>query len=76
MTAWFGVVAPSGTPRDVVAKLNAEVNRVLALPETKERFLKAGVERAGGSAEDFARFIRGEVDKWGKVVEEAGIKAD
>ena len=76
MTAWFGVVAPAGTPRDVVAKLNAEVNRVLALPETKERFLKAGVEPTGGSAEDFARFIRGEVDKWGKVVQEAEIKAD
>ena len=76
VTAWFGVVAPAGTPPDVVVKLNAEVSRVLALPETKERFLKAGVEPTGGSAENFARFIRGEVEKWGKVVQEAGIKAD
>jgi tripartite-type tricarboxylate transporter receptor subunit TctC len=76
VTAWFGVVAPANTPRDIVAKLNAEVNRVLALPETKDRFQNAGVEATGGSPEDFARFIRGEVDKWGKVVRDANIRAD
>ena len=66
----------TNTPRDIVAKLNAEVNRVLALPDTKDRFQKAGVEPTGGSPEDFARFIRGEVDKWGKVVRDASIGAD
>lgn len=76
VTAWFGIVAPAGTPRDVVAKLNAEVNRVLALPETKERFLKAGVEPTGGSPEDFARHVRAEVAKWSKVVKDADIRAD
>jgi tripartite-type tricarboxylate transporter receptor subunit TctC len=76
VTAWFGMVAPAGTPKDVVAKLNAEVNRVLALPETKERFLKAGVEPTGGSPEEFARHIRTEVTKWAKVVKDADIKAD
>ena len=76
VTAWFGLVAPANTPRDIVAKLNAEVNRVLALPDTKDRFQKAGVEPTGGSTEDFARFIRGEVDKWGKVVRDASIRAD
>ena len=76
VTAWFGIVAPAGTPRDIVAKLNAEVNRILALPETRDRFQKAGVEPTGGSPEDFARFIRGEVDKWGKVVRDANIRAD
>ena len=63
-------------PREIVANLNAEVNRVLALPDTKDRFQKAGVEPTGGSPEDFARFIRGEVDKWGKVVRDASIRAD
>ena len=76
VTAWFGLVAPAGTPADVVAKLNAEVNRVLALPETKERFLKAGVEPTGGSSEAFAGHIRAEVGKWSKVVRDADIKAD
>ena len=76
VTAWFGLVAPANTPRDIVARLNAEVNRVLALPDTKDRFQKAGVEPTGGSPEDFARFIRGEVDKWGKVVRDASIRAD
>jgi tripartite-type tricarboxylate transporter receptor subunit TctC len=76
VVAWFGVAAPAGTPKDVVAKLNAEVNRVLALPETKDRFLKAGVEPTGGSSEDFARHIRAEVAKWAKVVKDADIKAE
>jgi tripartite-type tricarboxylate transporter receptor subunit TctC len=76
VTAWFGLVAPAATPRDVVAKLNGEANRILTLPETKDRFLKAGVEATGGTPEDFARHIRGEVSKWSKVVRAAGIKAD
>jgi tripartite-type tricarboxylate transporter receptor subunit TctC len=76
VTAWFGLVAPAATPRDVVAKLNAEVNRILTLAETKDRFLNAGVEATGGTAEDFARHIQSEVAKWSKVVRDAGIKSE
>jgi tripartite-type tricarboxylate transporter receptor subunit TctC len=76
MQVWFGVVAPAATPKDIIAKLNAEVNRIISSAEVKERFALAGVEVVGGSAESFAAHIKEQVETWGKVVKEAGIKAD
>lgn len=73
---WFGVVAPVATPKDVVAKLNAEINRIINSFEVKERFATAGVEVIGGSAESFGAHIKEQVATWGKVVREANIKAD
>lgn len=73
---WFGVVAPVATPKDVVAKLNAEINRIINSSEVKERFATAGVEVIGGSAESFGAHIKEQVATWGKVVREANIKAD
>lgn len=76
VSVWFGVVAPSATPKDVVARLNAEINRVIGLPEVKERFSQSGIEIVGGSPEVFDRQIREQVATWGKVVKEANIKSD
>jgi tripartite-type tricarboxylate transporter receptor subunit TctC len=76
MQVWFGVVAPAATPKDVIAKLNIEVNRIISSPEVKERFALAGVEVVGGSAESFGAHIKEQVDTWGKVVKDANIKAD
>jgi tripartite-type tricarboxylate transporter receptor subunit TctC len=76
MQVWFGVVAPAATPKDVIAKLNIEVNRIISSPEVKERFALAGVEVVGGSAESFGAHIKEQVDIWGKVVKDANIKAD
>lgn len=73
---WFGVVAPAATPKDVVAKLNAEINRIIASPEVKERFGKSGVEVVGGPPEFFGAHIKEQTETWGKVVKEANIKAD
>jgi tripartite-type tricarboxylate transporter receptor subunit TctC len=70
---WGGILAPAGTPKDVVAKLNASINAALKLPDVREKLEGAGIEIQGGTPEQFANVIKGEVDKWGKVVKEAGI---
>ena len=75
-TAWFGVLAPAGTPRDIIGRLNGEIIKVLNSPDVKERFGKQGVEVRTSTPEQFSTFLRSEVDRWGKVIREAGIKAD
>ncbi len=73
---WFGIVAPAATPKDVVAKLNSEINRILALADVKERFTQSGIDIVGGASEVFDKQIREQVTTWSKVVKEANIKAD
>ncbi|MBL8381770.1 MAG: tripartite tricarboxylate transporter substrate binding protein [Burkholderiales bacterium] len=73
---WFGVVAPAGTPREAVTRLNAEINRVIALPDVRERFAQAGIEIVGGAPDTFERHVRDQVATWSKVVREANIRAD
>ena len=75
-TVWYGLLAPAGTPKNVIAKLNAESNRVLAMPDVKEKLRFAGIDAAGGTPEEFGKFIRAEFDKWGPVVKAAGVKAN
>jgi tripartite-type tricarboxylate transporter receptor subunit TctC len=71
---WFGAVAPAGTPRDVIQKLNGEIRAALSAPEVSERALAAGAEPFPTSPEEFAGIIRDETRKWGEVVKTAGIK--
>jgi tripartite-type tricarboxylate transporter receptor subunit TctC len=73
---WYGLMAPAGTPKPIIAKLNAESNRVLAMQDLKDRLTNAGVDAAGGTPEEFGKFIRAEYDKWGPVVKAAGVKAN
>ena len=73
---WFGIVAPAATPKDVVAKLNTEINRILALAEVRERFTQSGIDIVGGAPEVFDKHIREQVATWGKVVKDANIKVD
>lgn len=73
---WYGVVAPAGTPRPVVEKLNREVLRILALPDVQERLAAQGLEPAGNSPADFSVMIRSEIAKYAKIVKAAGIKAE
>jgi tripartite-type tricarboxylate transporter receptor subunit TctC len=75
-TVWYGLLAPAGTPKSVIAKLNAESNRVLAMPDVKEKLARAGIDAAGGTPEEFGKFIRAEFEKWGPVVKAAGVKAN
>jgi tripartite-type tricarboxylate transporter receptor subunit TctC len=75
-TSWFAVYAPAGTPPDVVAKLNAEINRIMSLADVKEKLAGIGLDIVGGSPEALAAYTRSELAKWAKVVKESGAKAD
>ena len=72
-TTWFGLLAPAKTPKDIVTRLNTEVDKALRSPDIRERFINDGLEPMGGSPEAFAKFIRSEIDKYAKVMNAAGI---
>jgi|KBSMisStaDraftv2_1062788.scaffolds.fasta_scaffold111939_3 tripartite-type tricarboxylate transporter receptor subunit TctC len=74
--SWQGIVAPAGTPPEVVARLHATVTAILATPEMKDRLDKAGAEVRAMSPAQFGAFIRDERDRWAKVVKESGAKFD
>ena len=74
--SWFGIMAPAGTPRDIVAKLSADVVRSLDAPEVKDIITRQGGEVMGSTPEQMAAQIRGDREKWGKVVRESGAKAE
>jgi tripartite-type tricarboxylate transporter receptor subunit TctC len=76
MALWIGMFAPAGTPRDVAAKLTAEVVRIVGLPDIREKLAGMGVEPLGNSSEETAEWIRREIARYGPVVKAAGIKAD
>jgi tripartite-type tricarboxylate transporter receptor subunit TctC len=73
---WYGVLAPSAVPREVIAKLNAEINKILASNEIRERLATQGAEPAGIAPEQFADLIKAELSKWAKVVKAANIKLE
>ncbi len=75
-SAWYGVLAPAGTPKPVVMRLNAEILRALKLPEVKERLENVGFEIVGGTPEAFGAYIKSEIAKWAKVVKASGVKAE
>ena len=75
-SSWFGVLAPAGTPRDIVAKLNGAIASWLASPAAKEKLLAQGAIAAGGTPDDFARHIDAETSKWAKVVKASGAHID
>ncbi len=73
---WLGLMAPAGTPRPVLERLNAEVNRIINSPQVKEAWLKQGAFPMGMSIDQFDKFLRDEIVKWRKVVRVSGAKAD
>ena len=75
-TAWFGIGMPKGTPREIVEKVNAEVNRALADPKMRERLAQLGGTPIAGTPEDFGSVIRAETEKWAKVVISSGAKVE
>jgi tripartite-type tricarboxylate transporter receptor subunit TctC len=73
---WFGIVAPAGTPPAILAKLNAELNRMLTMPDVKQKFADQGVEPVGGPPGRFAEHLKVQIEKWTKVVKDSGVKVE
>ena len=71
-TVWLGLLAPAGTPRDVVQKINTEIAKVLSTPEAKKLMASAGVDVSIAASDEFGALLRSELDRWGKVVKETG----
>ena len=76
VSTWQAVVAPAGTPREVVQRLNAEIVKAMALPDVKEKFLSFGTDAASSSPEELGRFLASEVAKIGKIAKDVGAKID
>jgi tripartite-type tricarboxylate transporter receptor subunit TctC len=75
-TAWFGIGMPKGTPREIIDKVNAEVNRALADPKMRDRLAKLGGKPIAGTPEDFGKVIAAETEKWAPIVKASGAKVE
>ena len=74
--AWFGILAPPATPRDVVNRLNAEIIKALAAPDLRQRLVDGGSEVIGNSPEAADKFLQSEIARWGAVVKSANIRIE
>jgi tripartite-type tricarboxylate transporter receptor subunit TctC len=74
--SWFGLLAPAKTPEGIVAKLAAETQRILKLPDVRERIVALGAQPVGGTPDEYKAFIRSEIAKWQKVIRDAGVKLE
>jgi len=75
-TIWIGIMAPAGTPKDIVEKLNTEINKVIARPDVKEAWAKQGAVPMPMTAAEFDKYLRADIEKWAKVVKVSGIKVN
>lgn len=75
-SAWSGVYAPAGTPREIIARLNTEINKILKMPSVRDQLAAQGADPEGGSPEEFRRFTSDEIVKWAKVIKTSGAKIE
>jgi tripartite-type tricarboxylate transporter receptor subunit TctC len=75
-SGWYAALAPAATPRELIAKINNDMNRIMKMPDVMQRLAGDGVEAVGTTPEQFGAYLRSEISKWGKVVQASGAKAD
>jgi len=75
-STWGGILAPAGTPRETVSRLNGSINAALKMDDVRARLMAAGIEIQGGTPEHFGNVIKDEIEKWGRIVKEAGIQPE
>ena len=75
-SAWYGISAPAGAPKEVIDRLNQEFNKALQTPEIKQRLIEFGAEIGGGTSDEFAAFARAEIDRYRDIVKLSGAKLD
>jgi tripartite-type tricarboxylate transporter receptor subunit TctC len=73
---WYALLAPAGTPRDVVARLNSEIVRASNHPEMKALYTRAGIEPVSSTPDELTKFMKSEIEKWARVIKEAGVTVD
>jgi tripartite-type tricarboxylate transporter receptor subunit TctC len=73
---WYGIMAPAGTPRQIIGLLNAEVRRILALPDVRERFSGLGADPMPSTPEKFAAVMKADAEKWGGIIRQVGVRAE
>jgi len=73
-TIWLGLMAPTGTPKEIVDKLNTEINKVIARPDVKEAWAKQGAVPMVMTPAEFDKYLRADIEKWAKVVKAAGLE--
>jgi len=76
VTNWIALFAPAGTPGDIVAKLNAEIMRIMRLPDVQSRLVNEGAKFTPNTPSEFAAFVKSEITKWGKVIKDSGARVD
>lgn len=76
IVSWNGLFAPAGTPKDIIDKVNATVTKALTAPDAQQRLTNEGAEIRGWTADEYARFVRSDMDKFAKIIKEANIKAE
>lgn len=76
VTSWYGLFAPTGTPKEVVERLNSEINGILSTPEMKDRLAKMGSALVNASTDDFAKFIKSEIPRWSEAVKKSNVTVD
>lgn len=75
-TSWFGVAVPAGTPRDIVMRLHAAIVRIIALPEVRNPLIAEGAEFIGDTPEQFAEFLKADIERWGKAIKASGARPE